>query len=72
MGFRAARIAAGLSVKEVVETLNVSNAAISLWERGYTKPKADRLLALAALYRCPVEELLRGNPKLKKAKEEQR
>lgn len=69
MSFRAARVAAGLSVQDVMDNMGVTNAAVCMWETGRTLPRADKLLALAALYRCPVEELLRDNNKKTKTKE---
>lgn len=65
MSFKSARVAAGLSVQDVVDILGVSNAAVSLWESGQNKPRTGRLLALAALYHCSIEELLRDNEKTK-------
>lgn len=58
MGFRSARKAAGLSVAEVMEKLDVSDATVYFWETGQNKPRASKLLEIAKLYGCTVEELL--------------
>lgn len=58
MGFREARAKSGLSVSRVMEELGVSDAAVYQWETGITMPSAKRLLDIANLYKCTVEELL--------------
>lgn len=59
MNFREARIKSGLSVSQVMEALNVSDAAVYQWETNATMPSAKRLPEIAALYGCTVDELLR-------------
>ena len=59
MSFRTARKAAGLSVSEVMKLLKVSDAAVYQWETGATAPNSKRLLEIAELYNCSVEELLK-------------
>lgn len=44
--------------REVAKILGVKEAAVSKWERGLSKPRADRLPILAKLYGCSIEELL--------------
>lgn len=58
MGFRKARMAAGLSVAQVVEALKVSDAAVYQWETGVTAPSSKRLPEIAKLYDCSIDELL--------------
>lgn len=58
MGFREARIKAGMSVAQVMEKLSVSDAAVYQWETGITMPTAKRLLEIAKLYDVTVDELL--------------
>lgn len=59
MSFRSARLAAGLSVQQVIEKLNVSDAAVYMWETGLHNPRTSRLPEVAALYGCTVDELLK-------------
>ena len=54
MGFRDARISAGLSVSQVMKNIGVSDAAVYQWETGVTRPNAKRLLEIARLCRCGV------------------
>ena len=44
MGFKEARLAAGLTVQQVVKALKVSDASVYLWETGQMYPKTARLL----------------------------
>lgn len=59
MSFRNARKRAGLSVLEVTKQLGVSDAAIYMWETGEHRPRASKLLEIARLYNCTVDELLK-------------
>lgn len=59
MGFRSARLKAGLSVAEVMKKLGVSDAAVYMWETGATTPTGKRLPEIAKLYGCTVDELLK-------------
>lgn len=44
--------------REVAKILGVKASAVSKWERGIAKPRADKLPAIAKLYGCTVDELL--------------
>lgn len=59
MGFKEARLAAGLTVQQVVKALKVSDASVYLWETGQMYPKTARLHEIADLYGCTVDELLK-------------
>ena len=61
MGFKKARINAGLSVRQVMKVLNVSDAAVYQWETGINLPSAKRLPEIAKLYGITVDELLKDN-----------
>lgn len=52
-------LAAGLSVRQVIEKLKVTDAAVYMWETGTQAPRTSRLPEIAALYGCTVDELLR-------------
>lgn len=49
--------------REVAAILGVKESAVSKWERGISKPRADRLPMLAKLYGCSIEELLADTAK---------
>ena len=61
MGFKQARINAGLSVRQVMKALNVSDAAVYQWETGVFLPSAKRLPEIAKLYGTTVDDLLKDN-----------
>ena len=56
MSFRSARLAAGLSVKQVIEKLKVTDAAVYMWETGTQAPRASRLRAVRLHGGRAVEE----------------
>lgn len=47
--------------REVAEILGVKPSAVSKWERGLAKPRADKLITIANLYGCTVDQLLEDN-----------
>ncbi len=51
----AARVNAGMTQDDVTKALNVSKTTIVNWESGKTIPATDKALALAELYRIPLE-----------------
>lgn len=57
-GIKAARLKAKMKQEEVAQSMNVSQGAISLWERGECFPAAAKLVPLAMLLNCTVDELL--------------
>ena len=57
--FRAARLAAGISVADVMKSLSVSDAAVYGWETGSFLPRAELLPKIAKLYNCSIDDLLR-------------
>ena len=61
VGFKQARINAGLSVRQVMKALDVSDAAVYQWETGVFLPSAKRLPEIAKLYGTTVDELLKDN-----------
>ena len=62
MSFLSARTNTGYSQAKVAKDMGVSDAAVSMWETGKTRPRASLLVKLAGLYCCSLDELLTGNP----------
>lgn len=60
MRFRTQRKKAGLAVAEVAQALRVSEAAVYQWETGVSFPAGKRLVDIARLYGCTVDELLQA------------
>lgn len=48
----------GVTQAELAKRLNVTQGAVSQWELGITKPRADVLLKLSSILECTVDELL--------------
>lgn len=61
MGFKDARVKAGKTVKEVMDEMGVSDAAVYSWETGQYMPSKDKLIKLADFYGTTVDALLRSN-----------
>lgn len=55
---KKARLIAGISQCELARELNLTQGAVSLWERGKTKPSASKLKQLAQILDTTVDELL--------------
>lgn len=60
MSIASRRKQLGLSQADVAKALNVDQSAVHLWETGKAKPATKRLIPLAALLKCTVDELLNG------------
>lgn len=60
MSIKSARLKADKKVREVMEYMGVSDAAVYQWETGETTPRPEKLIKLADFYGCTVDELLRG------------
>jgi transcriptional regulator with XRE-family HTH domain len=52
------RIKAKLTQAELARKLNVTQSAVSAWEKGDKFPRKDRLRALCKLLDCKVDDLL--------------
>lgn len=60
MNLREARLKAGKTVQDVMKALDVSDAAVYLWESGKVNPKIENLKKLSKLYGCTIDYLV-GN-----------
>lgn len=56
--FKEVRIKANLTQVEVARKLNVTQSAVSAWEKGQKFPRKETLQALCKLYNCKVDDLL--------------
>ena len=55
---RAARLKAGMTQREVADSLVVNERTVMRWELGQTIPETDKLLRLARLLRRRPEDLV--------------
>ena len=53
------RKACGFTQRQLADILNISDKTVSKWERGMSKPRIEKLPAIAKLYGCTVEDLLK-------------
>ena len=44
---------------QLAELLNVTQSAVTKWETGESRPRAEKLIQLAKLFDCTVDELLK-------------
>ena len=44
--------------EELAKKLDVERSAVAKWERGKSQPQAARLIALAEIFGCTVDEIL--------------
>lgn len=54
---KAARVNAGLTMKEVAKQLGVTEVTLWNWERGATSPSIAKAQRMADLYRIPLDEI---------------
>lgn len=62
IGIRAVRKSKGISQEQLAEALNVTQTAISKWERGETKPRYDMLQRIAEVLGVSVAYLTGDTP----------
>ncbi|MCM1233980.1 MAG: helix-turn-helix transcriptional regulator [Ruminococcus flavefaciens] len=51
-----------LTQAELAKRMSVTQSLIAQWERGATKPSADKLPTLASVLGCTIDELYGRNP----------
>ena len=59
MSIKEKRETQGLTQAEVASHVGVGQSAVAMWETGETLPRASNLIALAKLFGCTMDELLR-------------
>ena len=60
-----ARIQAGLTQEQVAEKIMVSRQTISNWENGKSLPDIVSIMNLSNLYQISIDELLKGDKRMK-------
>ena len=59
MKIKEIRIKKGITQSELAEKLQITQGAVSQWEQGLSIPKADKLVEIASVLECSVDDLLR-------------
>ncbi len=62
---KSARVDAGLTQEQVAEKIMVSRQTISNWENGKSLPDILSLMSLRDLFQISLDELLKGDTKMK-------
>ena len=57
--FKTYRIRAGLTQQDVANIIGVSQVSVWQWENGKCLPRADKLAAIAKLFHCSIDVLIR-------------
>jgi len=69
MKLKDARIQAGLTQEQVAEKIMVSRQTISNWENGKSLPDIVSIMSLSDLYQISIDELLKGDKRMKEKME---
>ena len=56
------RVKADLSQTDLAEKMEIKRTTVSMWETGASMPTADKLMKLARVLGCTVDELLADDP----------
>ena len=59
MGIKKHREAAGMSQMVLADKLEVNQTAVSMWETGKSVPRYNKLVKMAQLFGCSIEELMK-------------
>lgn len=62
---KEARLNSGLTQDQVAEKIMVSRQTISHWENGKSLPDIVSVLNISDLYQISLDELLKGDPRMK-------
>lgn len=57
------RKASNLSQEQLADMLGVSRQSVSKWESGVTYPEMDKLIAMAKLFKCSMDDLVNNDVK---------
>ena len=63
ISIRQKRTEAKMTQAELAKELGVYQSAITQWENGVTSPRLDKLQAMATLFKCSIDELVRKDEK---------
>ena len=61
MNLKDARKRSGYTQEQAAKKLGIDRSTVTKWETGKSMPRVDKLIELAHLYSCTVDELLTGS-----------
>ena len=56
---KAIRLSNKMTQDDIAEALGVSRSTVAMWETGKALPRADKLIELAKLFNCTIDDLLK-------------
>lgn len=60
MNIKILREEKGLKQEDIAEQLNINRSTVAKWETSNVLPRADKLIKLADILGCTVDELLKA------------
>lgn len=57
---RKRRIELGLTQGELAQLMTVTQGAVAQWENSISMPTVEKLIRLAEILKCPIDDLLRN------------
>lgn len=60
MDFKSRRESIEMTQETLAKRMGVKRSTVAMWETGKSLPRADKLMELAKLFSCTVDELLAG------------
>ena len=48
----------GFSQEDLAQLLNLDRSSVAKWESGDSTPRTDRLIEMAKIFKCSIDELL--------------
>lgn len=62
MRIKDKRIEHGMTQEQLAVIMHTDRSTVAKWEAGGSMPRADKLLKLADILNCTVDDLLRSEP----------
>ena len=66
---KSLRIGKNMTQKELANLLKIDQSAIAQWETGRSSPDKKRLIELATILECTIEDLLKSDDESEERKE---
>ena len=59
MGIKKIREDKGLSQQGLADEIGVKRSTVAMWETGQALPRPDKLLKMAQMFGCSIEDLMK-------------
>ena len=61
MGIRTIRLSKNLTQDNLASLVGVTRTAVTMWESGAAMPRADKLIELAKVLGCTIDDLMKSD-----------